>query len=111
MRILYIDTFVLPDFLGGSQKILLDIMNSMNDKDNKIVLATPGEGILYRRASEKNIDIINFMLPSFINTRISIFSKNCFNYFAAFINLKRFRFDKLNFSKTSFCFLKEKHCE
>jgi len=87
MKILYIDPFVLPNFLGGSQKSLLDIMNSMNEKDNKIILATPGEGMLSRTASEKNIDTLNFMLPSFINTRISIFNKNYFNYFAALINI------------------------
>ena len=87
MKILYIDPFVLPDFLGGSQKSLLDIMDSMNNKNNKIILATPGEGMLSQVASEKNIEIINFMLPSFINTRISIFSKNYFNYCAALINV------------------------
>ena len=64
MKILYIDSFVLPDFLGGSQKSLLDIMNSMNDKDNKIILATPGKGMLSRRASKKNINIINFIIIS-----------------------------------------------
>ena len=87
MKILYIDPFVLPDFLGGSQKSLLDIMDSMNNKNNKIILATPGEGMLSQVASEKNIEIINLMLPSFINTRISIFSKNYFNYCAALINV------------------------
>ncbi len=64
MKILYIDPFVLPDLLGGSQKSLLDIMNSMNDKDNKIINASPGEGMFFRRASEKNIGIINFIITS-----------------------------------------------
>jgi glycosyltransferase involved in cell wall biosynthesis len=86
MKILYVDPFIMPDSMGGSQKSLLDIMLVMQDKGNEVILANPGEGMLTVKSRQLCIKSEQFFLPALIDTRITLGSQRIFNIFAAIYN-------------------------
>ena len=87
MKILYIDPFCIPDYMGGSQKSLLNIMIEMKNRGYSIILATPGRSMLSQNAEKNGIRVTEFLLPGLMNTRISIGKKNFFNIFAAIYDI------------------------
>jgi glycosyltransferase involved in cell wall biosynthesis len=87
MKILYIDPFCNPDYMGGAQKSLLNIMIDMKKRGHNIILATPGTSMLSQNAEKNGIGVTKFLLPKLINTRISIGKKKFFNIFAAIYDL------------------------
>lgn len=84
MTVLYVDPFFLPDFVGGAQRSLLAIMLTMRHSGHEILLATPGKGLLAKKAQEMGIATVRFQLPALKETRTIHPDRNRFSILAAF---------------------------
>ncbi len=99
MKIIYIDPFVIPEMMGGSQKSLLDIMVEMKRRGHESILATPGNGLLALEAKKRGILTVCFFLPPLVDTRAKVFNWSVFNIFAAIYDFFAFVITSLSLLK------------